>query len=209
MQRFLCLWVLLVLGFAFHVQAAEHPPKPMNKERLLSQLARLRPFMPERGMPEKGRSRDLSKDHLRQGMRGLPRERVDRETAGYVGGAIFLFNGGRQILAVMQWKTHGSAARFMKVENELLRLKDKTPAYGVVQSTYRFIPITKSEKALICRKTLQRRGRKHQLTTFVAVRKTCLLEGNFLARIYEDQTLRGIIADIWKAVQEGKGTRSP
>jgi len=107
-----------------------------------------------------------------------------------------------------QWLDHEAAQMFMKVEDELWRLKDKEYEQFLKKVVYKAIDITKDEKALLTRKTIQQGEQKQDVTTFISAREQYLFECTLIGA-YTDREVKTLILQIWKIIEseEKKGTR--
>jgi rRNA-processing protein FCF1 len=120
----------------------------------------------------------------------------------------FAFRDNTQFLMLTQWKDQESAQKFMKVENELWRLKDEKYQHYIQEVVYEEIDIAKDEKALLTRKTLKQAEQKQNVTIFVSARKNYLFECTLIGR-YQDSEVKKLILQIWKIIksEEKRGAR--
>ena len=103
----------------------------------------------------------------------------------------------------MQWKADESAKEFMQLRYELWRLTDKKYQKFLKKVVYGDIDITKDEKALLTRKTIQQGEQKQDVTTFMSARGKYLFECTLIGG-YSDSTVKKLILQIWKIIESEK-----
>jgi len=213
MKQFIVLLIVFAsICTAAYGQVEETPSQPtafpFDQDRLLNRLASLKPFKPDKGESESGYAFVVTHEEFRNSLIFLPKEKIDGVMEGFVSAAAFSFKSNTQFLMLTQWKDHESAKRFMGVEGELWSLKDKEYEQYIKEVVYKEIDITKDEKALLTRKTLEQTGQKQDVTTFVSARRNYFFECTLIGS-YEDNEVKELVLRIWKIIEsEGKkGTR--
>lgn len=207
MRQFFVLVVLLtIVGSTVYGQAQESAPPftiaQLDKDRLLTRLADLKPFQAEKekGGTPTGYAFPVSGEEFRNSLLFLSSEKRDEVMNDFGMAIAFSFKGNTQFLILTQWRDQQSAQRFMQVEGELWRLKDEEYKQFIKEVDYKDIDIGEGEKALVTRKTIEQGGQKKDVTSFVSSRKAyffeCTLMGN-----YESSEVKKLILQIWKIVE--------
>lgn len=205
MRTFFILLVLLTLiGTTTSGLAQEQAPPfavaHLDKDRLLNRLAELKPFQAEKGEAGPGYAFFVTKEEFRKDLIFLSPEKTDEVMRDFGMAVAFSFNDDTQLLILTQWRDPESAKRFMQVDQELWRLKDKEYKQSIKDVIYKDIEIEGGEKAQLTRKTIAQGGQKRDVTTFASAKKTyffdCTLIGN-----YEDSEVKKLILQIWKIVE--------
>jgi hypothetical protein len=106
-------------------------------------------------------------------------------------------------LILTQWKDDESAKKFMQLRYELWRLMDKKYQQSFKNVAYEEIDITKDEKALLTKKTIQQDEQQQDFTAFVSVRGSYLFECTLIGG-YSDRKVKKIILQIWKIIESEK-----
>jgi hypothetical protein len=177
--------------------------------QVLNRLAALKPFKTEKSEYEQERSSFLvTQEEFRSSLTFLAQERADEIMEDFGSAMAFAFRDNTQFLMLTQWKDQEAAQKFMKIEDELWRLKDKEYQQYIKKVVYEEIDITKDEKALLTRKTLKQAEQAQDVTTFVSAREKYLFECTLIGG-YTDDEVKKLILQIWKIIEseEQKGTR--
>jgi hypothetical protein len=177
--------------------------------QVLNRLASLKPFKPDKGEYEQeGSSFLVTQEEFRNSLTFLAEERADEVMEDFSSAMAFSFKDNTQFLMLTKWKDQEAAQKFMKVEDELWRLKDKEYQQYLQKVVYEEIDITKDEKALLTRKAIQQGEQKLDVTTFVSARGEYLFECTLIGG-YTDDEAKKLILQIWKIIEseEKKGTR--
>jgi hypothetical protein len=213
MKQFIVLFVVFAsICTAAYGQVAEGTSQPtvftFDQDQLLNRLASLKPFKSERGESEPGYAFVVTQEEFKKSLIFLSKEKVDAVMENFVNAAAFSFKDNTLFLMLTQWKDRASAQKFMKVEDELWRLKDEKYQQYIKEVVYEGLDIAKDEKALLTRKTLKQGEQQQDVTTFVSARKTYLFECTLIGR-YKDSEVKKLILQIWKIIEseEQKGTR--
>jgi rRNA-processing protein FCF1 len=179
-----------------------------DQDQLLDRLATLKPFTPDKGEPEPGYAFFVQQEEFRNSLIFLAKEKVDEVMEDFVNAVAFSFKDDTQFLMLTQWKDQESARKFMRVENELWRLKDEKYQHYIQEVVYEEIDIAKDEKALLTRKTLKQSEQKQNVTIFVSARKNYLFECTLIGK-YQDSEVKKLILQIWKIIksEEKRGAR--
>jgi hypothetical protein len=189
-------------------QASQTTAFNFDQEQLLNRLAALKPFKPEKGESASGYAFIVTQEDFRDSLIFLSKEKIDEVMGNFVSALAFSFKDNTLFLILTQWKDRASAQKFMKVEDELWRLKDEKYQQYIKEVVYEELDITKDEKALLTRKTLKQGEQQQEVTTFVSAKKTYLFECTLLGG-YEESKVRKLILQIWKIIEseEQKGAR--
>lgn len=187
---------------------SQSPAFQFDQEQLLSRFAALEPFKPEKGENDSGYAFVVTQEDFRNSLIFLSKEKIDEVMANFGNAVAFSFKNDTQFLMLTQWKDRESAQAFMKVENELWRLKDEKYKQYIKKVVYKEIDVVKDEKALLTRKTLKQAEQKQEATTFVSARKNYFFECTLIGG-YTDSEVKKLILQIWKIVEseEKKGVR--
>jgi hypothetical protein len=180
-----------------------------NQGQLVNRLATLKPFKPDKGEYEQERSSFLvTQEEFRSSLTFLAQESVAEVMEKFGGAMAFSFKDNTQFLMLTQWQDQVAAQKFMRIEDELWRLKDKEYQQFLKKVVYEEIDITKDEKALLTRKTIQQGERKQDVTIFVSAREQYLFECTLIGA-YTDREVKTLILQIWKIIESEakKGTR--
>ena len=182
-----------------------------DHEQVLNRLAALKPFKTDKGEFEQERDSFLvTQEDFRNSLILLikEKEKVDEVMANFNSAAAFAFKSNTQLLTLMQWADDESAKKFMQLRYELWRLTDKAYQQYVKKVVYEEIDITKDERALLTRKTIQQGEQKQDVTTFVSVRGNYVFECTLIGD-YTDSKVKKLILQIWKIIEseEKKGKR--
>jgi len=205
MKQFIILLVIIVsLCTAPYGQgeegAAQSTAFQIDQNRLLNRFADLKPFKPDKGEPGPGNAFVVTSEEFRKSLLFLSEEKADEVMESFVGAAGFSFKDNSEFLMLTQWKDPTSAQGFMKVEEELWRLKDKEYQQYLKEVIYGEIDITKDEQALLTRKTIEQVGQRHDATTFVSARGNYLFECTLIGS-YKDKDVKKFILQIWKIIE--------
>jgi hypothetical protein len=179
-----------------------------DHDQVLKRLADLKPFKSDQGEYEQARDSFLvTQEDFRSSLILLSQERADEIMKDFSSAMAFSFRDNTQFLMLTQWQDQEAAHMFMKVEDELWRLKDKEYQQFLKKVVYKEIDITKDEKALLTRKTIQQGKQKQDVTIFVAARGQYLFECTLIGG-YTDREVKKLILEIWKIIksEEKKGT---
>ena len=216
MKQFIILLVAIAaICTAAYGQAEETPSQStafnFDTDQLLSRLAILKPFKPERGEPGHGYAFVVQKEEFRNSLILLikDKQKVDEIMVNFGHAVAFSFKGDTQLLTLTQWTDRESAKKFMKVRYELWRLTDEKDPSLITKVLYKEIDIAKGEKALLTRKTLgQARQQQYPTTSLLSSKKNYLYECNLIGN-YNDKELKKLILQIWKIIEseEKEGTR--
>ena len=125
----------------------------------------------------------------------------------FVSALAFSFKDNTLFLMLTQWKDRASAQKFMKVEDELWRLKDEKYQQYIKEVVYKELDITKEEKALLTRKTLKQGEQQQDVTTFVSARKNYLFECTLIGG-YQESKVKKLILQIWKIIESEEQKRA-
>jgi len=179
-----------------------------DQDQLLNRLAALKPFRPDKGEPGPGNAFVVTHEEFRKSLLFLSEEKADEVMEGFVGAAAFSFKDNSEFLMLTQWQDSASAQAFMKVEEELWRLKDKEYQQYIKEVVYEEIDVAKDERALLTRKTIEQVGQKHDATIFVSARGNYLFECTLIGT-YKDSEVKKVILQIWKIIESEakKGAR--
>lgn len=179
-----------------------------DQEQLLNRFSALEPFKPEKGETGSGHAFIVTQEDFRNSLLFLSKEKIDEVMEGFVNAEAFSFKNDTQFLMLTQWRDPASAQAFMKVENELWRLKDEKYKQYIKKVVYKEIDVVKDEKALLTRKTLKQAKQKQEATTFVSARENYFFECTLIGG-YTDSEVKKLILQIWKIVEseEKKGAR--
>lgn len=205
MKKILCLLVILAaMCTAAYGQGGEGTSTStafqLDQDRLLNRLAGLKPFKPEKGEPGPGYAFVVTPEEFRKSLLFLSEEKADEVMKDFVGAAGFSFKDNSQFLMLTQWQDPASAQAFMKVEEELWRLKDKQYQQYITKVVYEEIDVAKDEKALLTQKTIEQAGQRHDATTFVSARGNYLFECTLIGN-YKDSAVKKLILQIWKIIE--------
>jgi hypothetical protein len=209
---FVFLILLAIIGGATYGQAQDQAVSfavtPFDRDQVLSRLAVLKPFQSGKGGGGSGYALSVTKEEFRKSLIFLPPEQTDAVMKDFGMAAAFSFKDDTQFLIITQWRDDESAKRFMGVEQESWRLKDKEYKQNIKDVTYTEIEIEKGEKASLTRRTLEQSGHKLDVTTFISARKNYFFECNLIGK-YEDDEVKKFVSQIWKIVEAEvkKGTR--
>ena len=189
-------------------EGARSPAFQFDQDQLLKRLAALKPFKTDKGEVESRYAFIVTQEEFRKSLIFLSQEKVDEAMEGFVSAAAFSFKGNTQFLMLTQWRDQESAQEFMRVEDELWRLKDKEYQQYIKKVVYEEINITNDERALLTRKTIQQGKQKQDVTTFVSARETYLFECTLIG-CYTDREVKKLILQIWKIIESEvkKGVR--
>jgi hypothetical protein len=184
---------------------------PFDQDQLLKRFSALTPFKTEKGEYEQaGYSFLVTQKDFRSSLTLLikEKEKIDEIMAQFDSAAAFAFKDGTQLLTLMQWVDDESAKHFMQLRYELWRLTDEEYKKFIKKVVYEEIDITKDEKALLTRKTIQQGGQKQDVTTFVSARGEYLFECTLIGE-FTDREVQKLTLQIWKIIEseEKKGTR--
>lgn len=182
---------------------SQSPALQLNQDQLLNRLATLKPFKPDKGEAESEYAFVVTQEEFRKSLVFLSKENVDEAMKGFVSAAAFSFKGNTQFLMLTQWQDQEAAQKFMRVEDELWRLKDKEYQQYIKQVVYKEIDITKDEKALLTRKTIKQGKQKQDVTIFVSAREKYLFECTLIGG-YTDDEVKKLILQIWKMIESEK-----
>ena len=127
---------------------------------------------------------------------------------GFVGAAAFSFEANTQFLMLTQWQDQEAARKFIKVEDELWRLKDKEYQQFLKKVVYEEIDIAEDEKALLTRKTIQQGEQKQAVTTFVSARGKYLFECTLIGD-FTDREVKKLILQIWDVIESEEKKGAP
>jgi len=177
--------------------------------KVLNRFAALKPFKSDQGEYEQARDSFLvTQEDFRSSLILLSQERADEIMKDFGSAMAFAFRDNTQFLMLTQWQDHEAAQQFMRIEDELWRLKDKEYQQFLKKVVYEEIDITKDEKALLTRKTIQQGERKQDVTIFVSARQKYLFECTLIGG-YTDREVKTLILQIWDIIEseEKKGTR--
>lgn len=182
-----------------------------DHEQVLNRLAALKPFKSDKGEYEQERDSFLiTQEDFRNSLILLikEKEKVDEVMAHFDSAVAFSFKNDTQLLTLMQWTDPEYAKRFMKLRYGLWRLTDKAYQQYIKKVVYEEIDITKDERALLTRKTIQQGEQKQDVTTFVSARGNYLFECTLIGD-YTDSKVKKLILQIWKIIEseEKKGKR--
>lgn len=180
-----------------------------DQDQLLNRLAALKPFKPDKGEHEQANYSFLvTREEFRSSLTFLAQEKADEVMEDFGGAVAFSFKDNTHFLMLTQWQDLEAAQKFMMVEDELWRLKDKAYQQYIKKVLYKEIDITKDEKALLTKKTIKQGDQQQDVTTFVSVRRNYLFECNLIGN-YTDSEVEKFILQIWKIIksEEKKGKR--
>jgi len=205
MRKILCLLVMLAtICTAAYGQDDERASSStafqIDHDRLLNRLADLKLFKPVKGESEAGNAFVVTSEEFRKSLLFLSEEKADEVMESFVGAAGFSFKDNSEFLMLTQWKDPTSVQGFMKVEEELWRLKDKEYQQYLKEVVYEEIDITKDEQALLTRKQIEHGGQRHDATTFVSARGNYLFECTLIGT-YNDKEVKKLILQIWKIIE--------
>lgn len=205
MKQFIILLVIIVSICTAPYGQGEEGTSPstvfqFDHNRLLNRLAGLKPFKPEKGESEAGNAFIVTPAEFRKSLLFLSEEKADGVMEGFIGAAGFSFKDNSEFLMLTQWKNPASAQGFMKVEEELWRLKDKEYQQYLKEVVYEEIDIAKDEQALLTRKQIEQVGQRHDATTFVSARGNYLFECTLIGK-YADKDVKKLIQQIWKIIE--------
>lgn len=205
MKKILCLLVMIAaVCIAAYGQgeegAAQSTAFQLDQDQLLKHFAALKPFTPEKGQPGPGYAFVVTPEEFRKSLLFLSKEKADKMMESFVGAAGFSFKDNSQFLMLTQWKEPASAQAFMKIEEELWRLKDKQYQQYIKEVVYEEIDVAKDEKALLTRKTIEQAGQRHDATIFVSARGNYLFECTLIGN-YKDRKVKKFILQIWKIIE--------
>lgn len=214
MKAFFILFVAVsFICTAAYGQVEEGDSQPtafqFDQDQLLNRLADLKPFKSDQGGYEQERDSFLvTQEDFRSSLILLSQERADEIMKDFGSAMAFSFRDNTQFLMLTKWQDQEAAQVFMKVEDELWRLKDKEYQQFLKKVVYEEIDITKDEKALLTRKTIQQGKQKQDVTIFVSARGKYLFECTLIGG-YTDSEVKKIILQIWKIIEseEKKGLR--
>jgi hypothetical protein len=82
----------------------------------------------------------------------------------------------------------------------LWRLKDKKYQQYLKEVVYVEIDVTKDERALLTRKTIEQAEQRHDATIFVSARGNYLFECTLIGT-YRDKKVKKLILQIWKIIE--------
>jgi len=203
MRTFFVLLVLVTIIGATTYGQAQAPPfaiTQFDKDRLMNQLATLKPFRSEKGGAGPGSAFFVKQEEFRDSLLFLSPEKTDEVMKDFGMAVAFSFKDNTQFLILTQWRDQKSAQRFMQVESELWRLKDEEYKKYVKEVDYKDIDIAEGEKTLVTRKTIEQGGQKRDVTTFISARKDYFFECTLMGS-YNDSEVRKLILQIWKIVE--------
>jgi hypothetical protein len=213
MKQFCVLLVAIAsICTAAYGQVEETPSQSsafhFDQDQLLDRLATLKPFKPEKGETNSGYAFAVTQEDFRNSLMFLSKEKIDEVMGDFVSAVAFSFKDNTQFLMLTQWQDQEAAQKFMKVENELWRLKDEKYQHYIQEVVYEEIDIAKGEKALLTRKTLKQAEQKQNVIIFVSARENHLFECTLIGR-YRDSEVKKLILQIWKIIEseEKKGKR--
>jgi len=205
MRKILCLLVMFaIICTVAYGQGEEGTASStafqIDQDRLLKRFAVLKPFKTDRGEPGLGYAFVVTPEEFRKSLLFLAEEKADELMESFVGAAGFSFNDNSEFLMLTQWKDPSSAQAFVKVEEELWRLKDKKYQQYLKEVVYEEIDVAKDEQALLTRKTIEQTGQRHDATTFVSARGNYLFECTLIGT-YKDKKVKKLILQIWKIIE--------
>ena len=215
MKQFIILFVAVAfICTAAYSQGEEGASQPtafhFDQDQLLKRFADLKPFKAEEGETDSGHAFAVTQEEFRNSLLLLikEKEKVDEVMAKFDSAAAFVFKNDTQLLTLMQWTDPEYANKFMQLRYELWRLTDKAYQQYIKKVVYEEIDITKDEKALLTRKTIQQGEQQQDVTTFISARGKYLFECTLIGR-YKDGEVKKLILQIWKIIEseEKKGTR--
>ncbi len=198
---FVSLFIMALTPLGFGAEAGPQVIA-VDADRLLENLGEVKPFKTEGG-ESPGYSFTVSTDEFRSSLLFLPAEQTDEVMKGFVGALAFSFKENTQFLMLTQWVDHTAADGFKKVEQDLWRLKDKEFQKFLKNVDYGEITVSRDEKAFLSRKVIDYGGQQYEATTFVTSRGDYLIECTLIGS-YTDKEIKGIITQIWKAVERAK-----
>jgi len=203
-QFFVPLVFLTLIGATISGQAQEQAAPvaiaQLDKDRLLSRLAELKPFQAEKGGLGAGSSFPVTKEEFRNSLLFLSPERTDEVMKDFGMAVGFLFKDKNQLLTLTQWRDHGSAKNFMQVRYELWHLTDDEYRGHLKNVNYEELDIGEGEKVLLTRKTLEQSGQRRDITMFISARKAYFFECTLMGA-YESSEVKKLILQIWKIVE--------
>jgi hypothetical protein len=211
-------FVVLLIAIAFictaaygqvEERASQSTAFHFDHGKVLNRLADLKPFKSEKGEYEQEKSSFLvTQEEFRSSLTFLAQEKADEIMKDFGSAMAFAFRDNTQFLMLTQWRDREAAQMFMKVEDELWRLKDKEYEQFLKRVVYEEIEITKDEKAFLTRKTIQQGEQKQDVTTFISARGKYFVECTLIGG-YTDREVKKLILAIWKIVEseEQKGKR--
>lgn len=214
MKQFVVLLIAIAcICTAAYGQVEEGDSQPMafhfDHAKVLNRLATLKPFKSEKGEYEQEKSSFLvTQEEFRSSLTFLAQERADEIMKDFGNAMAFSFRDDTQFLMLTQWQDREAAQLFMKIEDELWRLKDKEYEQFLKRVVYEEIEITKDEKAFLTRKTIQQGEQKQDVTTFISARGKYFVECTLIGG-YTDREVKKLILEIWKIIEseEQKGRR--
>jgi hypothetical protein len=188
--------------------ASQSPAFHFDQEHLLNRLAALKPFKSDKGEAESKYAFVVTQEEFRKSLIFLSKEEVDVAMDGFVGAAAFSFEANTQFLMLTQWQDQEAARKFIKVEDELWRLKDKEYQQFLKKVVYEEIDIAEDEKALLTRKTIQQGEQKQAVTTFVSARGKYLFECTLIGD-FTDREVKKLILQIWDVIESEEKKGAP
>jgi hypothetical protein len=216
MKQFIILFVAVAfICIAAYGQGEEGASQskafPFDHEQVLYRLAALKPFkIAKEEFEQAGYSFLVTQEEFRNSLMLLikKKEKVDEIMASFDTAAAFAFKGDTQLLTLMQWADDESAHRFMQLRFELWRLTDEEYKQFLKKVAYEEIVITKDEKALLTRKTIQQGGQQQDVTTFVSARGKYVFECTLIGG-FTDREVKKLTIQIWEIIEseEKKGAR--
>jgi len=201
---FVPLVILLLIGAATgslaQEKAAPFAVSQLDKDRLLSRLADLKPFQAEKkGIPP-GYAFPVTREEFKNSLLFLSPVRTDEVMNTFGMALAFSFKENTQFLILTQWKDGEAANNFMKVRDELWRLTDEKYQSYIKNVTYEPLDIGEEGKALLARKAIEQGGQKQNVTTFISSRNAYFFECTLLGN-YESSEVKKLILQIWKIVE--------
>jgi hypothetical protein len=181
-------------------QTAPAATTPIDKEKLLEQLAVLKPFQSEKGGAGLGYAFFVTKEEFKDSLLFLVQEKVDAVMDDFGMAVAFSFRDNTQFLILTQWRDNEAAKRFMTIAGELWRLKDKEYKQYITAVDYEELDITTGEKALVTRKTISQAGQKQEVSTFISTRKDYFFECTLLGTL-PDKEVKKLIVQAWKIIE--------
>jgi hypothetical protein len=205
MRQFFVLLVLLTIIGATTSSQAQEQAAPfavaqLDKDRLLSRLADLKPFQAAKGGAGRGYAFFVTKEEFRKDLIFLSPEKTDEVMRDFGMAVAFSFNDDTQLLILTQWRDPESAKRFMQVRDELRRLTDEQYQSHLKNINYEELDMGEGEKVLLTRKTLEQSGQRQDITMFISARKAYFFECTLMGT-YESSEVKKLILQIWKIVE--------
>jgi hypothetical protein len=188
---------------------SQSPSFHFDQDQLFSRLAAIKPFKTGQGENEQaGHSFLVTQEQFRKSLIFLAKERVAEVMEKFGSAMAFSFRDNTQLLMLTQWQDQEAAQQFMRIEDELWRLKDEAYKKNITKVVYKEIDITKDEKALLTRKKIQQGEQKKNVTTFVAARGNYLFECTLIGG-YSDSKVKKLILQIWEIIESEEKKETP